>query len=70
MEKIMTNRSEAEDHRQAQCQTYFDLIEGGVCFVLADDTERIVFANEKVASLYECKDAEDFLQFFLQAGGI
>lgn len=64
MEKIMTNRSEAEDHRQAQCQTYFDLIEGGVCFVLADDTERIVFANEKVASLYECKDAEDFLQFF------
>jgi diguanylate cyclase (GGDEF)-like protein len=64
MDEIVTNRSEAKDHRQAQCQTYFDLIEGGVCFVLADDTERIVFANEKVASLYECKDAEDFLQFF------
>jgi len=64
MDEIMMNRSEAEDHRQAQCQSYFDLIEGGVCFVLADGTERIVFANEKAASLYECKDAEDFLQFF------
>lgn len=46
-----------------QCQPYFDLIEGGVCIVLADGTERVVFANSKAASLYECDDAEEFLQF-------
>ena len=41
----------------------FDLIDSGVCFVLADGTERIVFANRKVASLYECEDSETFLKF-------
>ena len=58
MDDIITNKQE-----QAQCQTYFDLIEAGVCIILADGTERIVFANDKAASLYECADAEDFLQF-------
>ncbi|SFO24812.1 diguanylate cyclase (GGDEF) domain-containing protein [Eubacterium pyruvativorans] len=48
----------------AQCQKYFDLIEGGICIVPADGTERIVFANQKAAALYGCEDAEDFLQTF------
>lgn len=47
---------------QAECQEYFDLLDGGVCFVLSDGTERIAFANEKMASLYECEDAQDFLR--------
>ncbi len=52
-----------EDRLREQCHQYFDMIEGGVCIVTADGTERIVFANEKAASLYECADAEDFLSF-------
>ncbi|WP_194608894.1 EAL domain-containing protein [Clostridium vitabionis] len=39
------------------------MIEGGVCIILADGTEKVVFANGKAASLYECADAEDFLSF-------
>ncbi|MDX8420564.1 EAL domain-containing protein [Stecheria sp. CLA-KB-P133] len=47
------------DHYRA----YYDLIDGGVLFVLADGTERIVFANTKAASLYECTDPEELLQY-------
>lgn len=63
MDNTMSEVSEQEYRLQTQYQQYFDLIEGGVCFVLADGTERIVFANGKIASLYECEDAETFLQF-------
>lgn len=59
--ETMTNVSGQENCVQTQCQQFFDLVEGGVCFVLADGTERVVFANEKAASLYECKSPEDFL---------
>ena len=52
-----------QDRLREQCHQYFDMIEGGVCIVTADGTERIVFANGKAASLYECADAEDFLSF-------
>ena len=64
MDDMKMNRPEQNPHLQGQCQSYFDLIEGGVCIVLADGTERIVMANEKTAALYECEDAEDFLSFF------
>ena len=48
---------------QEQYKEDFDLIEGGVCFVLADGSERIVFANKKIAALYECDTVEMFMQF-------
>ena len=48
---------------QEQYKEDFDLIEGGVCFVLADGSERIVFANKKIAELYECDTVEMFMQF-------
>ncbi len=48
-----------EGNVQAQLQQYYDLLNGGICFVLADGTERIAFANQKMASLYaELKLAE------------
>ena len=62
MDKKM-NVSEQSERLQAQYEPYYDLIDGGVCFVLADRTERIVFANREAASLYECEDPEAFLQF-------
>ena len=48
---------------RTEYEQYFDLIEGAVCFVLANETEEIVFANEKAASLFECEDVDTFLQF-------
>lgn len=50
-----------DERTQKQFQQYFDLVEGGICIVLADGTERVVFANKKAASLYECEDAKDLL---------
>ena len=48
-----------EGNVQAQLQQYYDLLNGGICFVLADGTERLAFANQKMASLYaELKLAE------------
>ena len=61
MAAAVTNVPGQDNRTQRQCQQYFDLVEGGVCFVLADGTERIVFANGKMASLYECEDVDDFL---------
>ena len=55
--------TEQQLHEKGQYQQDFDLIEGGICFVLADGSERVVFANRKAALLYECEDAESFLQF-------
>ena len=48
---------------QEQYKEDFDLIEGGVCFVLADGSEQIVFVNKKMAKLYECEDIETFMKF-------
>lgn len=50
-----------KDHIQAQLRQCYDLLDGGVCFVLADGTERIAFANKEVASLYGCESVQDFL---------
>ena len=36
-------RHKAHDHQD------FDLIEGGICFVLADGSEQVVLANRKAA---------------------
>ncbi len=58
-----TIKPDQKQSLQTQYGQYFDLIEGGVCFVLADGTERVVFANEKAASLYECEGEASFLQF-------
>ena len=55
--------TEQQFHEKGQYQQDFDLIEGGICFVLADGSERVVFANRKAALFYECEDAESFLQF-------
>ena len=63
MNEVLTNVPEQDDHLQAECRQYFNLIEGGICLVRTDGTERIVFANEKAAALYECENAEDFLDF-------
>lgn len=63
MARGITNGSGEERHPLTHYQQDFALIDGGVCFVLADGTERIVFANQKVASIYECEDAESFLKF-------
>ena len=63
MNEVLTNMPEQDDHLQAECRQYFNLIEGGICLVRTDGTERIVFANEKAAALYECENAEDFLDF-------
>lgn len=63
MDKIITDITEQEYQLQKRYHEDFDLIDSGVCFVLADGTERIVFANEKVASLYECENSETFLKF-------
>ncbi len=46
MNEISTGMSGREHQLQAQCRQYYDLIDGGICFVLPDETERIVFANE------------------------
>ncbi|MCI5747603.1 PAS domain-containing protein, partial [Eubacterium pyruvativorans] len=64
MDEVTEKISEGAHSVQAQCQKYFDLIEGGICIVPADGTERIVFANQKAAALYGCEDAEDFLHAF------
>ena len=53
-----------EGNVQEQLQQYYDLLDGGVCLVLADEAEQIAFANQKMASLYECEDAQEFLQTF------
>ena len=42
---------------------YFDMLEGGVLVILADGSERIVFASERAARLYECASEEEFLDF-------
>lgn len=55
--------TEQQFHEKGQYQQDFDLIEGGICFVLADGSERVVFANRNAAWLYECEDAESFLKF-------
>ena len=47
---------------QAQLEGCFDLVEGGVCIVLADGTERVAFASGKLASLYGCEDAQELLR--------
>ena len=64
MDEVRENIPAGPHPVPAQCQKYFDLIEGGICIVPADGTERIVFANQKAAALYGCEDAEDFLQTF------
>lgn len=63
MNEISTGMSGREHQLQAQCRQYYDLIDGGICFVLPDETERIIFANEKAASLFECENADDLLLF-------
>ncbi len=40
----------------------FDLLDGGVFMILADGTERVVFASSRTAALYECGSEEEFLE--------
>jgi PAS domain-containing protein len=40
----------------------FDLLDGGVFMILADGTERVVFASSRTAALYECGSEEEFLK--------
>jgi hypothetical protein len=40
MNEVLTNVPEQDDHLQAECRQYFNLIEGGICFVRADGTDR------------------------------
>ena len=61
MAAAVTNVPGQDNRIQGQCQQYFDLVEGGICIVLADGSERIVFANGKMTSLYECEGVDDFL---------
>ena len=42
---------------------YYDLLEGGVCLILADGSEQVVFASAQTARLYECESEEEFLDF-------
>ena len=63
MDQIRADVPEHVDQLWNRYHEDFDLIDSGVCFVLADGTERIVFANRKIASLYECENSETFLKF-------
>lgn len=58
---MTTTQGSQTSHIQAQLEQCYDLIDGGVCFVLADGTERIAFANTYMASLYGCENVQDFL---------
>lgn len=54
-------KTEEEIRIRDRYHRYFDLLEGGVCIVLADGTERVAFASNPTAVLYECGDEEEFL---------
>ena len=41
-----------------QYAQYFNLLQGGVCMIAADGSERIVFASRQMALLFECEDEE------------
>ena len=57
----MNVKTEEELRIRDRYHRYFDLLEGGVCIVLADGTERVAFASNPTAVLYECGDEEEFL---------
>ncbi len=42
-----------------QYHRYYDLLETGVCMVLADGSERVAFASRQTAFLYECRSDND-----------
>lgn len=51
------------DERRQYAQ-YFNLLQGGVCMIAADGSERIVFASRQMALLFECEDEEEFLKYY------
>lgn len=57
-EMVKTDNTAREQYHQ-----YYDLLEVGICMVLADGTERIAFASRQTALLYECGSEEEVLDF-------
>ncbi|MCR4650164.1 MAG: EAL domain-containing protein [Lachnospiraceae bacterium] len=42
---------------------YYDALPGGVFAYKADDSERIIYANEEVVSIFGCADFDEFVEY-------
>ena len=46
-----------------QLHRFYDLLGEGICIVLADGSERVVFVSSQTAQLYECTSEDEFLAY-------
>ena len=59
----MKDTKSLEDNIRTQYHEFYDLLNSGLCLIKTDANETILFANQKVAELYECESEEELLTY-------
>lgn len=59
----MKDTKSSEDNIRTQYHEFYDLLNSGLCLIKTDANETILFANQKVAELYECESEEELLTY-------